>query len=103
MNTNQEIEASLQYLETLSEINEILLKSVNKYDIALHNGDSLSTPFLNFENALYRLDIEIGVYFVELLKKYRSSEDYYLSTLADAILEDRLDKIKAIITTTAPN
>ena len=98
--SNQERDISLRFMATLFELDFMASKYIDKYGEDI-GEQPLESPFLAFSHAMARIEIEMGAHFVELLNKYRSSDDYYLSTLAEAILEDRLDKIKAILATLA--
>jgi hypothetical protein len=55
--------------------------------------------FSGFYLAIARIQYEMSSHLVELIESYRSSDDYYLATLAEAIHENRLDKIQSIMAT----
>lgn len=89
-------ELALRCMPTLFELDFLTGKYIEKYGEDI--GDQpLDSPFLGFYMAISGLDTEMSFRFVELLESYRSSGNYYQATLAEAILEDRLDKIKSIM------
>jgi hypothetical protein len=83
-------------MPTLFELDFLL----NKYGGRCGDEDeSFEGAYAGFYHAMAKIQCEMSSHFVELIKSYRSSDDYYLATLAEAIHENRLDKIQSIMAT----